>query len=130
MSKIYPNRKMKSSTFRKRSSSGTMRSKPYYIPLRHRQRTQSESQENQELNDASSMEIELMQQMETEISNEVNQCNTTQFNKTKHVQLKKSKSCENLSSTASDKAQQKAFSSNATMEFFVNRIQKLNLVHD
>ena len=39
---IYPSRKIKHS-FRKRASSGSM---PYYIPFRHRQRTKSESQDN------------------------------------------------------------------------------------
>ena len=124
------------STFRKRSCSGTLRSKPYYIPLRNRQRTQSESQENQSMeNNNSSMEIELM--METADTNELTQVNSlTNINKVKYVQLKKSKSCENLSSSGSDKnlKDQKNFSGNAsaTMEFFVNRIQnlKLNLVHD
>lgn len=122
------------STFRKRSCSGTLRSKPYYIPLRNRQRTQSESQENQSVdNNNSSMEIELM--METADTSELTQNNSlTTFNKVKYVQLKKSKSCENLFSSSSDKdlKGQKNFSGNssATMEFFVNRIQKLNLVHD
>lgn len=81
------------------------------------------------------MEIELM--METADTNELTQVNSlTNINKVKYVQLKKSKSCENLSSSSSDKdlKDQKNFSGNAsaTMEFFVNRIQnlKLNLVHD
>lgn len=121
-------------TFRKRSVSNTMRSKPYYIPLRHRQRTKSESQDNQNILDvaASSMEVEA-QQMETDITGggDLTSINNSQFNKIKLVQLKKSKSCENLTSTR-DEMRSQSFSSNAsaTMEFFVNRIQKLNLVHD
>lgn len=81
------------------------------------------------------MEIELM--METADTSELNQNNSLTFNKAKHVQLKKSKSCENLSSSSGDKDLkiQKNYSNtaSATMEFFVNRIQKLqicNLVHD
>lgn len=137
---MYPSRNKMKNSFRKRSCSGSnQRSKPYYIPLRHRQRTQSESQENQ---DNSSMEIELQMEMDfpiTGVGTELSHIttNTLQFNKIKHVQLKKSKSCENLSSTNSDRdlKGQRNYSGNssaATMEFFVNRIEKLNLnlVHD
>lgn len=129
---IYPNLKMKH-TFRKRSTSNTMRSKPYYIPLRHRQRTKSESQDNQNiLHNASSMEVEA-QQMETDMAavGELHPINNSQFNKIKLVQLKKSKSCENLSTTKDElRTQNISSNASATMEFFVNRIQKLNLVHD
>lgn len=126
---------MKMNTFRKRSVSNTMRSKPYYIPLRHRQRTKSESQDNQNILDpaASSMEVEA-QQMETDImaGGDLNSLNSSQFNKIKLVQLKKSKSCENLTSTTRDEMGSQSLLNNAsaTMEFFVNRIEKLNLVHD
>lgn len=110
-----------------------MRSKPYYIPLRHRQRTKSENQDNPNiLDNASSMEVEAQQSMETDITvGDLNPLNNSQFNKIKLVQLKKSKSCENLSTTK-DELKSQNFSNNAsaTMEFFVNRIQKLNLVHD
>lgn len=121
-------------TFRKRSTSNTMRSKPYYIPaLRHRQRTKSESQDNHNIQDnASSMEVEA-QQMETDIAavGELHPISNSQFNKIKLVQLKKSKSCENLSTTKDElRTQSLSNNASATMEFFVNRIQKLNLVHD
>jgi hypothetical protein len=107
------------------------RNQPYYIPLRHRQRTKSESQDNQTILDNASMEVEAQQQMETDITGVEHPLNNSQFNKIKLVQLKKSKSCENLSTTK-DELRTQNFSSNAsaTMEFFVNRIQKLNLVHD
>lgn len=75
------------------------------------------------------MEVEA-QQMETEAVGDLPLTNS-QFNKIKLVQLKKSKSCENLS-TNKDELKGQTYSSNAsaTMEFFVNRLNRLNLVHD
>lgn len=113
---------------------------PYYIPFRHRQRTKSESQDNQTVDHHQqllSMECENsnpQMEMDGELNNLTNPVNNNnpQFNKIKLVQLKKSKSLESLSSTKDVKEGSSKEQSFSTMEFFDlnHRIQKLNLVHD
>lgn len=105
---------------------------PYYIPFRHRQRTKSESQDNnQGLSNQplATMEYENTMEIQYTASQHVN--SNPQYNKIKAVQLKKSKSLESLNTTAKDNkdAVQKEHNF-STMEFFDlnTRIQKLNLL--
>lgn len=105
---------------------------PYYIPFRHRQRTKSESQDNnQGLKDEqlASMEYENTTMEIQYTASHYFTNNNPQYNKIKSVQLKKSKSLENLS--AKDNKDLQKEQNFSTMEFFDlnHRIQKLNLVH-
>jgi hypothetical protein len=108
---------------------------PYYIPFRkmHRQRTKSESQDNNQgasSNQAlATMEYENTMDIQYTASQLVNN-NNPQYNKIKAVQLKKSKSLESLNTAKDNKDVQKEHNF-STMEFFDlnHRIQKLNLVH-
>lgn len=131
LTQIYPSRKIKHS-FRKRASSGSM---PYYIPFRkmHRQRTKSESQDNQGLSNQplATMEYENTMDIQYTASQLLVNNNNPQYNKIKAaVQLKKSKSLESLNTAKDNKDVQKEHNF-STMEFFDlnHRIQKLNLVH-
>ncbi|KAL7032106.1 hypothetical protein ACKWTF_007217 [Chironomus riparius] len=129
ISQIYPSRKIKHS-FRKRASSGSM---PYYIPFRHRQRTKSESQDNnQGLSNQplATMEYENTMEIQYTAAQQLVNNSNPQYNKIKAVQLKKSKSLESLNTITKDNKDVQKEHNFSTMEFFDlnTRIQKLNLL--
>jgi hypothetical protein len=127
---IYPTRKIKHPSFRKRASSGSM---PYYIPFRHRQRTKSENTDGTNTQDPSTNPR--MDSMDCENINDKNLVmdmdaplhhvsSNPQFNKIKISQLKKSKSMESLLPPKAEEESTNT-SSSSTLEFVSSRIQKL-----
>lgn len=126
---IYPSRKIKHPSFRKRASSGSM---PYYIPFRHRQRTKSENADatnSQPSQLDASMDCENIHDknlLDFEMDASLHHVNSNpQFNKIKTSQLKKSKSMESLLPPKPDETESIVNSSSSTLEFVSSRIQKL-----